>query len=144
MTCHGQPVPPSPWHSHGTSQSPRPSLTCRRPRGMPAPAAPQRSGSGPSVRCPAALPCSVGSGDGSEWPLRTVLSRQRPTDSSSPQKPEPHTLPHTVSLPAARTWALERLKGNYSTQEHHVLNPLAPRQDITFSAHGLSSCEASA
>ena len=109
MTCHGQPVRPSPRHSHGTSQSPRPSLTCRRPRGMPAPAAPRRSGPGPSVRCPAALPCSAGSGDGSEWPLRTALSRQRPTDSSSPRS-QSHTLHLTLSLPAARTWALERQK----------------------------------
>lgn len=61
-----------------------------------------------------------------------------------PPRSQSHTLPHTVSLPAARTRALERLKGNHSTEEHPVLNPLAPRQDIAFSEQGLSSCEASA
>lgn len=58
-----------------TVQSPTHILTFQQRHDMLTPAALQRSGLDPSARCPAAPPYSVGSGDGSGWPLRTVLPR---------------------------------------------------------------------
>lgn len=84
----------------GTSQGPVPSLTSRRLRGTLTPAALQRSGSGLSARCPAAPPYSVGSGDGSGWPLRMVLPRQRSTEHHSPDSQGP-ALPQP---PPSRYW----------------------------------------
>lgn len=43
--------------------------TCLWPHGRPAPAAQQRSVSNPAARCPASLPYSVESDDGSGWLL---------------------------------------------------------------------------
>lgn len=66
--------------SQGPSWSAVHILTFQRLRDRLTPAALQRSGSGPSACCPAAPPYSVGSDDGSGWPLRMVLPRQRSTE----------------------------------------------------------------
>lgn len=89
MTFRGQSILLLPWVPERVlavppTQYPVPGLTFQWLHGMPTPAALQRSGSGPSARCPAALPCSVGSGDGSGWPLQMVLPRQRSTEHHSP------------------------------------------------------------
>lgn len=69
--------------SWATFQSTVQILTFRQLHDMPTPTALQRSGWGPSACCPAALPCSAGFDDGSGWPLRMVLPRQRTTECHS-------------------------------------------------------------
>lgn len=69
--------------SQGTSRSPVHVLTFQQLHDRLTPAALQRSGLGPSARYPVAPPYSVGSDDGSGWPLRMVLPRQRSTEHHS-------------------------------------------------------------
>lgn len=105
--------------SQGTLQSPVHVLTFRQLHDMLTPTALQRSELGPSARCPAAPPYSVGSGDGSGWPLRMVLPRQRSTEITPTRQLVLCTQLFSF-FPAAGIWVLERLKEEHTTEEHHT------------------------
>lgn len=130
--------------SRGTGHSPAHILTFQQLHDRLTPAALQRSGWGPSARCPAAPPCSVGFGDGSGWPLQMVLPRQRPTEH------HPHPTARTVHLASiflpsgcrdAGVAAIEGAHHRPHTQRHSI--PVAlrlPTGHLLFRAELILPC----
>lgn len=140
--------------SQSITQSPVHSLTFQQLHDMLTPAALQRSELDSSAHCPVAPPYSVGSGDGSGWPLRMVLPRRRSTEHHShPTASAVHLAPSPCFLAAEITGVgqVERAHHRLHTQKNiihmtlwlpHGTPPLLGRTQSSCGASCLSSCSA--